>query len=81
MNNLKATLHVCVPHGYYIGQVKGYGCRRWRTVTGKCRISNNALSKAIRNMSHNNDTRARVLFVDTSGWYDPNIIAEAKLCT
>jgi len=72
------NLHICVPRGHYIGQLRGVGCRRWRTVTGKCRSSRTALMRAVAKAGRE-DKRARTLFIDHSGWYEPNICASAKL--
>lgn len=72
----KSRLHVCIPRGYYIGQLRLVGCRRWRTVTGRCKSYQSALSAAARKMRYE-DKRARVLFIDTSGWYEPTLIIEA----
>lgn len=72
-----SILHICVPRGYYLGQVRGIGCRNWRSVTGRCRKPEAALSKAVAIMRRD-DKRARVLFVDTGGWYGPNLVMEAN---
>lgn len=69
-------VHICRPRGYFVGQVRGYGCRRWEDVTGRCRSAEAALSKAVRVMRGKH--RARALFVDTSGWYDPHVAMEAS---
>jgi len=68
--------HILIPRGHYIGQVRGMGCRRWQTVTGRCRSAESALSKAALKMR--NHHRARVLFIDSSGWYEPNLVMEAN---
>ncbi|MFY9327814.1 MAG: hypothetical protein WAO76_07325, partial [Georgfuchsia sp.] len=57
-------LHICWKRGYYIGQLRGYGCRRWRTATGRCRSYQSALAGAAKKMREN-DKRARVLFIDS----------------
>lgn len=67
--------HILIPRGYYLGQTRRCGFRRWKTVTGKCRSGEAALSLAARKMKGMH--RARVLFVDTCGYYDPNIVLEA----
>ena len=73
-----ANVHICRPRGYYIGQLRGIGCRRWRTVTGHCRSDMGALRNAI-SKAGRDDKRARTLFIDRSGWYEPNLGAEARL--
>lgn len=69
-------VHISIPRGHYIGQVRRRGAKRWRTVTGKCRSDTAAMAKAARAMDRE-DKRARVLFIDTSGWYEPHICMEA----
>lgn len=69
------NLHICWARGYYIGQVRSVGCRNWDTVTGRCRTPESALSRAALKMR--NRKRARALFVDTTGYYDPHVSIEA----
>lgn len=71
-----SNLHICWSRGYYVGQVREAGYRRWTTATGRCKSAESALSKAALKM--HDMKRARVLFVDSSGWYEPNIVMEAK---
>lgn len=73
------TLHILRTRGTYIGQVRGYGCRRWRTVTGKCRSAESALGRAIAQM-HRDDKRARALYVPNFewSWYEPTVAMEAS---
>lgn len=70
------NLHICWTRGYYIGQVRMPGCRKWHDVTGRCKTPESALSRAALKMR--GMKRARVLFVDSSGWYEPNVVMEAK---
>ena len=72
-------IHILRAKGSYIGQVRGYGCRRWRTVTGKCRSAESALSCALAKM-HRDDKRARALFVPNFewSWYEPSVAMEAS---
>lgn len=70
-------IHILAPSGHYIGQTRRYGCRRWETVTGKSKSWRKALSNAVLKMRHE-DKRARVLFISSSGYYDPILIAEAS---
>lgn len=69
-------VHINIPRGHYIGQVRRRGARRWRTVTGKCRSETAAMAKAAIAMGRD-DKRARVLFIDNSGWYEPHVCMEA----
>jgi len=68
-------VHICWSRGHYIGQVRPAGCRRWMTVTGKRDSPYSALSTAVKRMA--GMKRARVLFIDSSGWYEPNVVMEA----
>jgi hypothetical protein len=70
-------VHICRPRGYYIGQVRQFGYRRWSTVTGRCRKPEPALSRAVAKMRADHK-RARALFVDTSGYYGPHVSMEAS---
>jgi len=69
-------LHILIPKGSYLGQVRGIGCRRWRTVTGNCRSAQSALSRAVSAMGKR-DKRARALFIDSSPYYEPHVAMEA----
>ena len=69
-------IHLNVPRGHYIGQVRAYGHQYFRTVTGRCKSIEGAMSRATAKMKGFH--RARVLFIDNSGWYDPQICIEAK---
>lgn len=73
------TIHILRTRGSYIGQVRGFGCRKWRTVTGKCRSPEAALGRAIAQMRRN-DKRARALFVPSLewSWYEPHVAMEAS---
>ena len=70
-------IHINIPRGYYIGQVRRYGAKRWRTVTGHCKTDKGAMERAVASMQRD-DKRARVLFIDRSGWYEPTICMEAS---
>ena len=69
-------IHINRPTGYYIGQTRRIGARRWSTVTGHCRSGEGALAAAVRTMRQD-DKRARALFICDSGWYEPTIVMEA----
>jgi hypothetical protein len=67
--------HVLRPRGKYAAQVRGRGCRKWRHVA-YCKTAERAMSRAAIAMKPD-DHRARVLFIDNSGWYEPNLMMEA----
>jgi hypothetical protein len=67
--------HVHAPAGYYLGQIRGRGCRRWLTVTGQCSTATGAMSRATAKM-RDDDKRARVLWITRDGWYEPNLVME-----
>lgn len=69
-------IHINKPRGYFLGQVRHYGARKWKTVTGKCKSAESAVSKAALDKSE--WFRIRVLFVDSSGWYEPHITFEGN---
>lgn len=73
-------VHVHCTTGYYLGQLRGIGCRNWRSVTGKCKTPESALSRACAHMKRD-DKRARVLYVPTGengSWYGPTVSMEAR---
>lgn len=69
-------IHINTPRGYYIGQVRKHGHRLYETVTEHHATPELAMSEAALNMK--GMKRARVLFIDCSGWYEPNVIIEAS---
>lgn len=71
---MSVLIHINRPRGHFIGQVRMYGHRRWQTVTGKCKSVDTALSTAARTKQAWH--RMRVLFIDSSGWYEPHITFE-----
>lgn len=73
-------IHINRPHGHYIGQVRRTGCRLWKTVTGPRWSAHHALAAAVLKARRGYDVkRARVLFIDNSGYYDPHLVMEARL--
>jgi len=70
-------VHINRPHGHYLGQVRRVGHRLWETVTGPRRSAHHALAAAV--LKGKGMKRARVLFIDNSGWYDPHLVMEARL--
>ena len=71
-------VHVLHTPGHYIGQVRGFGCRLWRTVTRKRHVKERAMAQAIAMMCED-DHRARVLWVGGRGsYYDPHVVMEAR---
>lgn len=71
------NLHIHAPPGKYIGQIRRVGCRTWRTVTRDHASAESAMSSTLDYMKYN-DKRARVLFCDDSGYYEPNLVMELK---
>ena len=69
--------HIHAPRGHYLGQLKGFGCRKWRTVIKTRNSAKHALAGAVRKMTKN-DKRARVIFCTDDGWYEPNVVMEAS---
>ena len=67
--------HIHAPQGEYVGQVRGQGCRIWRTVITTKNSAKHALAGAVRKMKPG-DKRARVLFC--AEWYDPVVVMEAS---
>jgi len=72
---VSGVLHLNVARGYWIGQVRSVGCRKWTTVTGRCSTPESALSRAVLRMKGRK--RSRALFIDISGYYDPHVSIEA----
>lgn len=70
-------IHINRPSGYYIGQVRRYGAQRWRTVTGRRKTPESAMSAAVLQMGRE-DLRVRALFIDRSGWYEPTVVFEGS---
>jgi hypothetical protein len=69
------SIHIHAPKGYYIGQTRPLGGKRWNTVTSKCHSSERAMSSAVLKMRED-DKRARVLFITYDGWYEPTLVME-----
>lgn len=72
-------MHILRVRGHYIGQVRGIGCRNWRTITGKCRSAQGALARAVAQMGRD-DKRARALLIPNleMSWYEPTVMMEAR---
>lgn len=74
------SLHILRTRGYYISQVRGFGCRQWRTVGRRRADCTRAMSDALRSMRPR-DKRARVLFCptgETGSYYDPTVSMELR---
>ncbi len=54
-----------------------YGHRKWQTVNEQWSNAEMVMSEAVLQMKQDHK-RARVLFIDNSGWYEPTIVMEAK---
>jgi cell division protein FtsI/penicillin-binding protein 2 len=72
MSELK--IHILFARGYYLGQVRKAGYRKWVTITGKCKTPESAMSKATKQMQ--GFKRARVLMIDYNPYYEPTIVME-----
>jgi hypothetical protein len=70
------VVHIHAPKGHYIGQVKRLWAKRWRTVTKDLLDAKTAMAIAVLRMDKD-DHRARVLFIDDEGWYEPHVVIEA----
>ena len=70
-------VHINRPRGHYIGQLRREGHRLWDTVTKPRSSPHRALAAAV--LKGKNYKRARVLFIDHSGYYDPSVVMEATL--
>lgn len=71
-----SVIHINIHRGHYIGQVRRRGAQRWSTVTGRCKTGESAMAKAATKMR--GMQRARVLFIDGSGWYAPTLVMECS---
>jgi hypothetical protein len=71
------ALHIHAPSGYYLGQVRGAGCVKWRTVIKTRNSWRNAMAGAVKRMG-DGDRHVRVIFCTSDGWYEPNVVMEAK---
>lgn len=69
------VLHINIPKGFYLGQVRLYGHRLWETVTGPHEKAETAMAEAVLKMSREHK-RARVIFIDDSGYYEPSQVME-----
>lgn len=74
---MSELIHILRSRGHYIGQIRMYGHQKWETVTDKRDTAENAMAQAVLSMTEDHK-RARVLFIDDSGWYEPNIVMECK---
>jgi len=70
-------VHINRPRGHYVAQVRGRGCRLYRSVDNKeYATPEAALAKAVLAMKES-DHRARALFITDDGWYEPHVAMEA----
>lgn len=72
-------VHILRPHGHYVGQLRRRGNRRWVTTTGRCHSCAGALRQVTAGEElarAPGERRVRVLFIDGSGWYEPNVVFE-----
>lgn len=75
-NQAMTYVHINIPKGHYIGQVRKCGYRRFETVTQECETMERALSLAGERMKGQH--RLRVLFIDDSGYYEPHVCFEGS---
>ena len=68
-------VHIHAPKGYYIGQIRLYGHRKWETVTENLPDMNVAMSLAVLAMKPGHK-RSRVLFI--ADWYEPVVVMECN---
>jgi hypothetical protein len=66
-------IHILQSSGLYIAQVRRMGYQKYETV-GRARTLQNAISKAAKSM--NGRHRLRVVFQDSSPYYEPHIVFE-----
>lgn len=71
------SYHIYAPRGYYIGQIRKAGGRRWTTVTGQCRKDIAAMASAVKKMVPGY-TKARVLFITRNGYFEPILVMECS---
>lgn len=71
-----SKIHVLMSSGYYIGQVRQCGYRKYETVTGKCKTLGAAIAKASKHFKGNH--RLRVIYVDHNPYYEPSVAFEGK---
>lgn len=69
-------VHILIPKGHYIGQVREAGHRLWTQTTAECKTAEEALSLLAVHMP--GMKRGRVLFIDQSGYYEPHIVMEVN---
>lgn len=74
---MSTPVHIHAPKGHYIGQVKKLWAKRWRTVTLDLLDAKTAMAIAVLRMEKE-DSRARVLFIDDEGWYEPHVVMECN---
>ena len=72
---MSTLVHVNIPKGFYLGQIRLRGHRLWETVTNPHDKPEPAMAGAVLKMTPEHK-RARVIFVDDSGWYEPNQVME-----
>lgn len=71
------NLVICRPSGSYLAQIRLLGHRKWKTVSEHHASPESAMGAAMDCMTREHK-RARVLFIDDSGYYEPNLVMEAR---
>jgi hypothetical protein len=69
-------VHIHAPSGYYVGQTRRYGHRRWKQQGEDAPNAKQAMRQALDAMTEN-DKRCRVLFC--AEWYDPIVVMELSV--
>ena len=69
-------IHVLMASGYYIGQIRDIGHRKFKTVTERCKSMEGALSKAAAKAKAWH--RIRVLLIDSNPYYGPTQVFDGK---
>ena len=75
---MSGYIHIHAPPGHYLPQTKRRGCRLWVNCGHKTIYRSTAFMAAAKHLSRTGVKMARVLWVDKDGYYEPNLVMEAK---
>jgi hypothetical protein len=75
---MTAEVHILWSRGRYLPQARQVGCRKWNDLAKPTRNKRRAFRIAGEALAGIGYKRARVLSVDRTGWYEPNVVMEAK---
>jgi len=70
-------LPIYAPPSYYLAQVRGYGCRNWRSLSSKYKSGQATMVAAVKAMQQG-DKRARVLMIVRNWYFEPVVVMECK---